>query len=98
MNTQNRIYVTLSPRVRKALELCAAFDGSTPASYAANILSLVVLQDIEKSVVLHEQWIQMEREALEKGTWDSQQFSVLEKLQSEFSSRKHDNTRNADYS
>jgi len=93
MSVQNRIYVTLSPRVRKALELCAAFDGSSPASYAANILSLVVLQDIEKSAVLREQWIQMEQEALENGTWDSQQFSVLEKLQSEFSSRKHESDR-----
>ena len=71
MNAQNRVYITLSPRVRKALELCAAFDGSTPASYAANILSLAILQDVEKNVALHEQWIQMEREALEKGSWDS---------------------------
>ncbi len=81
MNVQARIYVTLSPRVRKALELCAAVDGSTSASYAANLLSQAVFQDIERSVVLREQWEQMEREALEQGSWDSQKFSILEKMQ-----------------
>ena len=83
MNAQTRIYVTLSPRVRKALELCAALDGSTSASYAANLLSQAVFQDIERSVALREQWSQMEREALEQGTWESQKFPVLEKLQAE---------------
>ncbi len=83
MNAQTRIYVTLSPRVRKALELCAALDGSTSASYAANLLSLAVFQDIERSAALREQWSQMEREALEKGSWEGEQFSILEKLQGE---------------
>ncbi len=83
MNPQSRIYVTLSPRVRKALELCAALDGSTPASYAANLLSQAVFQDIERSTALREQWSQMEREALEQGSWEDHQFSVLQKLQGE---------------
>jgi hypothetical protein len=83
MNTQSRIYVTLSPRVRKALELCAALDGSSSASYAANLLSLAVFQDIERSVALREQWSQMEREALEQGSWEIQKFSILAKLQGE---------------
>ncbi len=90
MNTQSRIYVTLSPRVRKALELCAALDGSTPASYAANLLSARIFQDIERSVVLSEQWTQMEREAMEKGSWEGQQFSPLEKLQGEVVPRRRD--------
>ena len=81
MNAQSRIYVTLSPRVRKALELCAALDGSTSASYAANLLSQAVFQDIERSVALREQWSQMEREALEQGSWEDSQFPVLQKLQ-----------------
>ncbi len=83
MNVQSRIYVTLSPRVRKALELCAALDGSTSASYAANLLSQAVFQDIERSVALREQWSQMEREALEQGSWEGQKFAILEKLQGE---------------
>lgn len=83
MNTQSRIYVTLSPRVRKALELCAALDGSTSASYAANLLSQAVFQDIERSTALREQWSQMEREVLEQGSWEGQKFSILEKLQGE---------------
>lgn len=81
MNTQTRIYVTLSPRVRKALELCAALDGSTSASYAASLLVQAVFQDIERSAALREQWGQMEREALENGSWEDSQFSVLQKLQ-----------------
>ena len=83
MNPQSRIYVTLSPRVRKALELCAALDGSTSASYAANLLTQAVFQDIERSTALREQWSQMEREALEQGSWEGQKFAILEKLQGE---------------
>ena len=83
MNAQSRIYITLSPRVRKALELCSALDGSTSASYAANLLSQAVFQDIERSTALREQWSQMEREALEQGSWEDSQFPVLQKLQGE---------------
>lgn len=71
MNTQNRIYVTLSPRMRKALELCANLDGSNAASYAAILLSTAVTQEIEKSPALRERWLEMEREALLKGGWDT---------------------------
>ncbi|MBA2677835.1 MAG: hypothetical protein H0U76_05495 [Ktedonobacteraceae bacterium] len=88
MNTQNRIYVTVSPRVRKALELCAALDGSSSASYAANLLSVSVFQDIERSAVLRDLWTQMEHEAVEKGSWEGQQFSPLEKFQGEGVSKK----------
>ncbi len=92
MNTQTRIYVTLSPRVRKALELCAALDGSTSASYAANLLSLAVFQDIERSAALREQWSQMEREALEQGSWEGQKFAILEKLQGEPAKKREEAT------
>jgi hypothetical protein len=71
MNTQNRIYVTLSPRARKALELCANLDGSNPASYAAILLSTAITQEIEKSPIMSERWHEMEREALLRGTWDT---------------------------
>ena len=90
MNTQTRIYVTLSPRVRKALELCAALDGSTSASYAANLLSQAVFQDIERSAVLREQWSQMERTAIEQGSWDDHEFPVLEKLQGGISRKREE--------
>ena len=85
MNTQSRIYVTLSPRIRKALELCAALDGSSSASYAANLLSGAILLDIERSEVLHEEWKKMEREALENGSWEGQHFAALEKFAGESS-------------
>lgn len=73
MALQNRIYVTLSPRMRKALEVCAALDGNNAASYAANVLSSALMQEIEKSPALHERWVELEREALQKGTWDDGQ-------------------------
>ena len=92
MNPQSRIYVTLSPRVRKALELCAALDGSTPASYAANLLSQAVFQDIERSTALLEQWSQMEREALEQGSWEDHQFPILQKLQGEPAKKREETT------
>ncbi len=71
MNMQNRIYVTMSPRMRKALELCASLDGSSSASYAAVLLSNSIAQEIEKSPALRERWLEMEREALLKGNWDT---------------------------
>jgi hypothetical protein len=69
MNTQNRLSVTLSPRMRKALELCADLDGSNPASYAGTLLTTAIAQDIEKSPVLRERWLEMEREALLTRNW-----------------------------
>lgn len=69
MNTQNRISVTLSPRMRKALELCADLDGTNPASYAATLLTTAIAQDIEKSPVLRERWLELEREALLTRNW-----------------------------
>ncbi len=69
MNTQNRIYVTLSPRIRTALNVCATLDGSTSATYAASLLSAALLQEIEKRPALREHWSELEREALRKGSW-----------------------------
>ncbi len=71
MSSQNRIYLTLSPRMRKALELCAALDGSTPASYAAMLMSSALVQEIEKHPALLDRWTELEREALSKGSWDT---------------------------
>ncbi|MFL5629054.1 MAG: AraC family transcriptional regulator [Ktedonobacteraceae bacterium] len=71
MGVQNRTYVTLSPRMRRALELCATFDGSTSASYAAMLLSSALTLEIEKHPALQERWIELEREALLKGSWDA---------------------------
>lgn len=71
MGVQNRIYVTLSPRMRKALELCATLDGSTPASYAAMLMSSALTLEIEKHPALQERWVELEREALLKASWDA---------------------------
>ncbi|MDQ6661566.1 MAG: hypothetical protein M3Z24_11435 [Chloroflexota bacterium] len=74
MSPQNRIYVTLSPRMRKALELCAALDGSTPASYAGMLMSSALTLEIEKHPALQERWVELEREALLRGSWDTLQL------------------------
>jgi hypothetical protein len=71
MSIQNRTYVTLSPRMRKALELCATFDGSAPASYAAMLLSSALTAEIERHPALRERWVELEREALQAGSWDA---------------------------
>src|SRR5690348_1788977 len=70
MNTPARIYVTLSPRIRKMLEFCAELDGSAPASYAANLLSSALVREIEKSPAMHQRWIELEREAIQAKSWD----------------------------
>ncbi|GCE12523.1 hypothetical protein [Tengunoibacter tsumagoiensis] len=70
MHLQNRIYLTLSPRARKALDLCAALDGGPMATYAATLLSQALQEEIEKSPALQERWVKLEREALQQGTWD----------------------------
>ncbi len=71
MNTQNRLYLTLSPRVRKALDLCATLDGSSPASYGATLLWSALSREIEGSSALYERWKVMERKALEEGSWEN---------------------------
>lgn len=70
MSPQNRIYVTLSPRMRKALELCAALDGSAPTSYAAQLLFTALHEEIERHPALQERWVELEREALQRGSWE----------------------------
>ncbi|WP_162005258.1 hypothetical protein [Dictyobacter vulcani] len=52
-----------------------ALDGSPSASYAANVLSTALMQEIEKSPALQERWAKLEREALQRGSWD---FSSLD--------------------
>src|SRR5436309_143917 len=79
MSTQNRIYMTLSPRMRRALELCAAFDGSTPASYAAMLMSSALTVEIGRHPALYERWVELEREALLKGSWDAVSFPGVTK-------------------
>ncbi|GCE29456.1 hypothetical protein KDA_49400 [Dictyobacter alpinus] len=75
MNAPTRIYLSLSPRIRKALDLCVALDGSPAASYAANILSTALMHEIGKSPALQERWTKLERDALQRGSWD---FSSLD--------------------
>lgn len=79
MGVQNRIHVTLSPRMRRALELCATFDGSTSASYAAILMSSALTLEIEKHPALQELWVELEREALLKGSWDAIAFPGVSK-------------------
>src|SRR6266849_5351330 len=80
MNAPARIYVTLSPRIRKLLDFCAALDGSAPASYAANLLSSSLMQEVEKSSALRERWAELEREALQMGSWDGPRVPSFDNL------------------
>ncbi len=70
MSIQNRISITLSPRMRKALELAAGLDGSTTATYATQLLSSAVKAEIKDNPVLYEKWLQLEKQAMEHESWD----------------------------
>lgn len=80
MNAPARIYVTLSPRIRKMLEFCAGLDGSAPASYAANLLSSALMQEIEKSPAMNERWTELEREAIQMESWDGPRIPSFDNL------------------
>lgn len=71
MSVQNRISVTLSPRMKKALELSAGLDGSTTATYATQLLSTAIKRDIKEDPILFEKWAELEREAIKNGSWDN---------------------------
>jgi len=65
MAIQNRISVTLSPRMKKALELAAGLDGSTTATYASQLLSSAIKAELKDSPVLYDKWLQLEKEAMQ---------------------------------
>jgi hypothetical protein len=89
MSGQNRISVTLSPRMRKALELCAIFDGTSPASFAAVLMASALDREIEKHPALQERWRELEREALLKASWDAISLpGIAKREESEATSRK----------
>ena len=70
MAIQNRISLTLSPRMKKALELAAGLDGSTTATYASQLLSSAIRAELKDSPVLYDKWLQLEKEAMEHESWD----------------------------
>lgn len=70
MSIQNRVSITLSPRMRKALELAAGLDGSTTATYAAQLLSATISKEIKDSTILNDKMAQLDKQALEKESWD----------------------------
>ena len=71
MAIQNRISVTLSPRMKKALELAAGLDGSTTATYASQLLTSAIKDDLKDNPVLYDKWLQLEKEALKHESWDN---------------------------
>lgn len=70
MSIQSRISVTLSPRMKKALELAAGLEGSTTASYATQLLSYAIKNEIRDDPILFQKWIELEKEALKNKSWD----------------------------
>lgn len=71
MSIQNRISVTLSPRMKKALELVAGLDGSTTATYASQLLSSAIKDDVKDNPVLYDKWLQLEKQAMKQESWDN---------------------------
>lgn len=70
MSIQNRISVTLSPRMKKALELAAGLDGSTTATYASQLLSSAIKDDVKDNPVLYDKWLQLEKQAMKQESWN----------------------------
>ena len=70
MSIQNRISITLSPRMRKALELTAGLEGSTTATYATQLLSQAIKNEIKEDPIIFQKWIELEKEALRNESWD----------------------------
>ncbi|HTB49320.1 MAG TPA: hypothetical protein VK712_04535 [Verrucomicrobiae bacterium] len=71
MSIQSRISVTLSLRMRKALELAAGFDGSTTASYATQLLASAIKEELKNNPILNEKMTQLDKQALKEESWDS---------------------------
>jgi hypothetical protein len=71
MSIQSRISITLSPRMRKALELAAGFDGSTTASYATQLLSSAIKRELKDNQILNEKMTQLDKQALKEESWDN---------------------------
>ena len=70
MSIQNRISITLSPRMRKALELAAGLEGSTTASYATQLLTQSIKDEIKDDPILLAKWIELEKEGFTNNSWD----------------------------
>lgn len=70
MSIQNRISVTLSPRMKKALELAAGLEGSTTATYATQLLSQAIKNEVKEDPILFKKWIELEKEALKNQSWE----------------------------
>lgn len=71
MSIQNRVSITLSPRMRKALELAAGLDGSSTATYTTQLLTAAIKKDINDSSILLEKWIELEKQAMKNESWDT---------------------------
>lgn len=70
MSIQNRISVTLSPRMKKALELAAGLEGSTTATYATQLLTQAIKNEVKEDPILFKKWIELEKEALKIKSWE----------------------------
>ena len=70
MSIQSRISVTLSPRMRKALELIAGLEGSSVAAYSTQLLTQAIKNEIKADPILSAQWIELEKRALNNQSWD----------------------------
>lgn len=77
MAIQNRISITLSPRMKKALELASGLDGSTTATYASQLLSSAIKTELKDSPVLYDKWLQLEKQAFEQESWDNVESPMI---------------------
>jgi len=56
--------------MRKALELTAGLEGSTTATYATQLLSQAIKNEIKEDPIIFQKWIELEKEALRNESWD----------------------------
>ena len=77
--------------MRKALELAAGLEGSTTATYATQLLTQSIKNEIKDDPILFEKWVELEKEALANESWDKVVLPVtinLEDLQDSQSNQK----------
>jgi len=57
--------------MRKALELAAGLEGSTTASYATQLLTIAIRDEVKDDPFLYEKWLELEKEAIENESWEN---------------------------
>jgi hypothetical protein len=63
--------------MKKALELAAGLDGNTTATYASQLLTAAIKDDIKDNPVLYDKWLQLEKQAMKQESWDEVESPMI---------------------